>query len=100
MEDNCMLENVNVSIRSELSLLIRLSVTDIARKCHVDNYTVLRYFMKELLETLRIDMLNSADYTNNSDLEYYAEELRKIIEEHYGEHSYTSSNTSSNNSCC
>ena len=39
--------------------------------------------MKEQLEILRLDMLSSADYTNNADLEYYAEELEKIIKEHF-----------------
>lgn len=83
MEDNSMLENVNVSIRSELSLLIKLSITDIARKCHVDNYTVIRFFMEEQLKQLLSDMLSSADYSSNEDLEYYAEELEKIIKEHF-----------------
>lgn len=78
-----MLENVNASIRSELSLLIKLSITDIARKCHVDNYTVIRFFMEEQLKQLLSDMLSSADYSSNEDLEYYAEELKKIIEEYY-----------------
>jgi hypothetical protein len=78
-----MLKSVSVSTKSELSLLIRLSIADIARKCHVDNYTVIRYFMKEQLEQLLSDMQNSADYTNNEDLEYYAEELEKIIKEHF-----------------
>lgn len=78
-----MLKSVSVSTKSELSLLIRLSIADIARKCHVDNYTVIRYFMQEQLEQLLSDMQNSADYTNNEDLEYYAEELEKIIKEHF-----------------
>lgn len=78
-----MLKSVSVSTKSELSLLIRLSITDIARKCHVDNYTVIRYFMQEQLEQLLSDMQNSAEYTNNEDLEYYAEELEKIIKEHF-----------------
>ena len=78
-----MLKSVSVSTKSELSLLIRLSITDIARKCHVDNYTVIRYFMQEQLEQLLSDMQNSAEYTNNEDLEYYAEELERIIKEYF-----------------
>ena len=78
-----MLKSVSVSTKSELSLLIRLSITDIARKCHVDNYTVIRYFMEEQLKELLFDMRNSAEYTDNEDLEYYAEELEKIIKEHF-----------------
>lgn len=78
-----MSENVNVFTRSELSLLIRLSITDIARKCHVDNSIVIKYFMKEQLETLRLDILSSAEYTNSADLEYYAEELEKIINKYF-----------------
>lgn len=82
MEDKSMSGSVGVPM-NEIGLLIKLSITDIARKCHVDNNTVIRYFMQEQLETLRIDMLNSADYTHNADLEYYAEELEKIIKEHF-----------------
>lgn len=78
-----MLKSVSVSTKSELSLLIRLSITDIARKCHVDNNTVIRYFMQEQLEQLLSDMQNSAEYTNNEDLEYYAEELERIIKEYF-----------------
>ena len=83
MVDNCMLENVSASIKSELSLLIKLSITDIARKCHVDNLTVIRFFMKEELEQLLIDMRNSADYSDNEDLHYYAEELEEILHKNF-----------------
>lgn len=78
-----MLENVSASIKSELSLLIKLSITDIARKCHVDNLTVIRFFMKEELEQLLSDMRDSADYIDSDDLHYYAEELEKILRKHF-----------------
>ena len=39
--------------------------------------------MQQALEQLVNDMRDSADYTNNPDLEYYAEELEKIIRKNF-----------------
>lgn len=39
--------------------------------------------MQQDLEQLINDMKDSADYTNNTDLAYYAEELEKIIRKNF-----------------
>lgn len=39
--------------------------------------------MQQELEQLLTDMRDSADYTGNKDLEYYAEELEKIIRKNF-----------------
>lgn len=67
----------------EISEYIKRSISDIARKCHVTNIIVIKIFMQEQLEQLLIDMRDSADYTGNDDLQYYAEELEKIIRKNF-----------------
>lgn len=39
--------------------------------------------LQQELEQLLTDMRDSADYTGNKDLEYYAEELEKIVRENF-----------------
>lgn len=39
--------------------------------------------MEQELEQLLIDMRDSADYTDNNDLHYYAEQLEKIIRKNF-----------------
>ena len=39
--------------------------------------------MQQELEQLVNDMKDSADYTGNEDLQYYAEELEKIIRKNF-----------------
>lgn len=39
--------------------------------------------MQQELEQLVNDMRDSADYTGNEDLQYYAEELEKIIRKNF-----------------
>lgn len=39
--------------------------------------------MREELEQLLLDMRDSADYNSNEDLQYYAEELEKIIRKNF-----------------
>jgi hypothetical protein len=39
--------------------------------------------MQQELEQLVNDMRDSADYTGNEDLQYYAEELEKIVRKNF-----------------
>ena len=70
----------------ELLGYVKRSIVDISRKCNLKIEVVQLKFLKvmeEKLEQLLIDMRDSADYTGNNDLHYYAEQLEKIIRKNF-----------------